>query len=85
MRVSGEGFLYSLLLQGPRMDLPSQYRGIRISKNTGNEKGQINGDDWQPQAAKDQAPWESFPMWRNWSLTLRIMETHWEVFGRKAT
>lgn len=54
-RISGEGFLYSLLLQGPRMYLPSHYRGIKIPRNTGNEKGQINGDDWQLQAAKDQA------------------------------
>jgi len=54
-RISGKRFLYNLLLHSPRMDLPSHYRGVKIPRNTGYEKGRINGDDWQPQAAKDQA------------------------------
>lgn len=38
-----------------RMDLPSHYRGIKISRNTGNENGWTNGNDWQAQPAKNEA------------------------------
>lgn len=55
LRISGEGSLYSLLPQDPRMDLPSHYRDMKILRNTENENERTNGNDWQSQPAKNQA------------------------------
>lgn len=60
------------------------------------DKGQEARETWyiwralQSHHSMIKARWRgchrpNFPMWRNLGLTLRITETHWEVFGRKVT